>query len=425
MSRRYAARFAWVLWGISLLSLWLGLFIDQFNPPVPQSTSAQVAFVILHLAFATVGAVVAARRPTNPIGWLFSAVALSLAVLWFSTAYARYALLTNPGALPGGAAMAWLQSWTWYPVIGLLGTFVLLLFPDGRLPSPRWRFVAWLAASTIALLVIAQAFQAEIVLGQDGWNLPRVDNPIGIESARVQRLLDLLLTAASVALIPAVLLSMASIVIRYRRAGAEERLQLKWFTYSAALLVILNLLAALLEPYLPNVVDGDLFFALLACLPPISAGIAILRYRLYDIDIIIRRTLIYSLLTAALLVVYLGSVVLLQQLFRALVGQSNQLSIVISTLAIAALFNPLRQRIQEFIDRRFYRRKYDAQQTLAAFGQTVRNEVELEQLTGELLRVIEETMQPAHVSLWLREVGRGKDEGTARGAGSGERGAEG
>ncbi|MDQ4076163.1 MAG: hypothetical protein M3220_07935, partial [Chloroflexota bacterium] len=249
-----------------------------------------------------------------------------------------------------------------------------------------------LSALGIATFIVSNALYPDL-LREGGAD---VANPLGKGAG------SLLLGIAGIgflAMMVGMVASLLSLVLRYRQSTRQVRQQIKWFAY----LVVLCAAIFLIALFGNDMTQGLVNTLIIACLP-FAVALAILRYRLYDIDLIIRRTLIYTLLTAALLVVYLGSVVLLQQLFRALVGHSNQLSIVISTLAIAALFNPLRQRIQEFIDRRFYRRKYDAQKTLAAFGQTVRNEVELEQLTGELLRVIEETMQPAHVSLWLRDV---------------------
>jgi hypothetical protein len=278
------------------------------------------------------------------------------------------------------------------PGLGLLLTFVLLLFPDGRLPSPRWRLVAWLSAIDLALIVptaiVAWPLRGPALLG-DGESFGGTGGLFYIVSTAV---IALMLVCG--------LASVVSLIVRFRRSQGIERQQLKWFTYAGivtfALLVISEFVFSrigehwrrLLLPFVPSL--------------PVAAAIAILRYRLYDIDVIIRRTLIYGALTSTLALVYFGSVVLLQSVFTAVGGQRSPVVIVASTLAIAALFNPLRHRVQDFIDRRFYRHKYDAAKTLATFSATMRDETDLDRLTETLVVVVEETMQPAHVSLWLK-----------------------
>ena len=277
----------------------------------------------------------------------------------------------------------------WLPSVTLTITFLFPLFPHRRLLSPRWRPVAWLAAG---LTVVAVVFFALAP-----WDLldPGVParNPFGIEGLR-----DLGVAVATpvfVIGIPTVLLSLTSLVLRFRRSRGEERQQLKWFVYAGVLSV-----GAVL---LPSAASSFLQLLVLPLLP-VAAGIAILRYRLYDIDIVINRTLVYGALTASLAAVYFGGVTATQAIFRALTGQEEQpqIAIVISTLVIAALFMPLRRRIHGFIDRRSYRSKYDARKTLEAFSAKLRDETDLDALNAALVGVVRETMQPAHVSLWLR-----------------------
>jgi hypothetical protein len=266
-----------------------------------------------------------------------------------------------------------------------------MIFPHGRLLSPRWRPVAWLAAAvTIA---------ATVLLAIVPWDLldPGVpaQNPVGVES------LGYLGIAPPIPIIvigiPTTLLSVASLVLRFRRSRGEERQQLKWFVYAGVLIV-----GALFVPLFVPGVAASLLQLLVMPLLPVAVGVAITRYRLYEIDLLINRTLVYGALTALLVVVYVGSVVSLQGALRVLTGQESQVAVVASTLAVAAIFNPLRRRIQAFVDRRFYRRKYDAAKTLAAFSAKLRDETDLDALSDDLVGVVRETMQPAHVSLWLR-----------------------
>jgi len=331
--------------------------------------------------------------PNNPIGWLFCATGLLFGVTDFSIEYAIYALLVAPGSLPAGEAAAWIFSWVWVPAIGL-SVFLPLVFPNGRLPSPRWRWFFWLSLLLILVGAISQMFAPGLVA-----NLGGIYNPLGVEGLpNVWKLIQTLLYAL-------LLVSVASLFVRRLRASGVERQQLKWFTYAATLAVIGLILTFTISELTGSVWLGWAGYALaLVGLIgiPISMGIAILRYRLYEIDLIINRTLVYGSLTGLLALLYFGSVTALQYLFSLLTGQGNTLAIVASTLAIAALFNPLRRRIQKFIDRRFYRRKYDAAMILEAFGTKLRDQTDLEKLCEDLAEVVDETMQPAHVSVILR-----------------------
>jgi hypothetical protein len=345
-------------------------------------------------AFAVVGALVVVKRPNNPIGWLLAAVALMVAVFPAGDSYAAYAMSTR--GRPDALALlgAWAQGWYWYLLLSLVLIYLPMLFPDGRLLSRRWLWVA---------VPPGMATLATVVLGGltdtlSGQNVDyRIENPIGIEGlAPVEELP--VFGALGVLLGVGVVGAIASVAVRYRRSRGMEREQMKWFLYPASFLCTFFVV-----DYLPGIVGG-LVFAAVVVGQPVAIGIAVLRYRLYEIDIIINRTLVYGSLTVALVVVYFGGVTTAHALFRALTGQEQQpqLAVVASTLAIAALFNPLRRRIQAFIDKRFYRRKYDAARTLSAFSARLREETDLGTLTDDLLGVVGDTMQPEHVSLWLR-----------------------
>ncbi len=392
MSTRAVSWLAWFLWALSVTFAGLGLLFlflnGSFEDLLDESLGIDAA---LALAFPTVGAIIASRRPGNAVGWIFCAIGLCGGASIFFTQYGIYTLVTNPDSLPTGVIATWIGTWVWLPSVTLTITFLLLLFPHGRLLSPRWRLVAWLAAAvTVA---------GTVLLAIVPWDLldPGVpaQNPVGVESLRYLGIgppATILLVG-----IPTMLLSVASLVLRFKRSRGEERQQLKWFVYAGVLVV-----GASFVPLLIPGAASSILQLLVMPLLPVAASIAILRYRLYDIDLIINRTLVYSTLTALLVAVYVGSVVSLQGLFRALTGQGSQLAVVASTLAIAALFNPLRRHIQVFIDRRFYRRKYDARKTLEAFSAKLRDETDLEALNNELVGVVRGTMQPVHVSMWLR-----------------------
>jgi hypothetical protein len=270
----------------------------------------------------------------------------------------------------------------------------LLLFPDGRLPSPRWRPVAWCAL--LGLIGFLAGYTLEAGPLED---FPRITNPYGVDSL----ILDAVAVAGAILASASMVASAVSLIVRMRRAGRAQRQQIKWLAYGGALVVGSVFASGVISTtWCPDVGIALTGFGLLGV--PIFTGVAITRYRLYEIDIVINRTLVYGALTAALVAVYFGGVATLQALLRALTGQEQlpQLAIVVSTLVIAALFNPLRGRIQAFIDRRFYRNKYDAAKTLEAFSDRLRDETDLQALNGELTRIVRETMQPAHDSMWLR-----------------------
>jgi hypothetical protein len=396
ISARLAAWLAWSLCTLSLALTALSLLLLALNlshPGVhifdfwPENTVAAAGF-------STVGAVIVSSRPNNTIGWLLNAAGLLLGLNHFTSEYAIYTYLAQPGTLPGGEVAAWLAFWLFVPALTLI-MFVFLLFPAGRLPSSRWRWFAGFSVIAASVGVVSVAFSSRATV------LGPVPNPLGIEGVRyIDRIVEPFLFTL-------LLLAASAMFVRLRQATAVERQQIKWFAYAAAVAVSGNILGhSLFEatdtPWLRwvGVIPG--MVGVLGM--PVAMGIAILRYRLYDIDILINRTLVYGSLTAMLAVVYFGGVTVTQAIFRTITGQEEQpqLAIVISTLVIAALFAPLRRRIQSFIDKRFYRSKYDAVKTLEAFSAKLRNETDLDALSDDLVEVVRETMRPAHVSLWLR-----------------------
>ena len=390
------SRLAWSLWVLVMALTGSSLILLALNLSHPGTHVFDWwlgnAMVVVD---ATVGAIVASRRPENPVGWLLCLSGVVVSTSSFASQYAIYALLAQPASLPAGEAAAWVGAWQLPIIIGLQISY-LLLFPTGRLPSRRWRWLSWLTAAFVAVGVILSAFSADAYLGALG----PIRNPLGIEGF-TGAYEALLYTMAPVLFIGAAL----SVFVRLLGARGIERQQIKWFAYAAAAWsvgIVLNVLtlAADAPPWFE--VGGQVFFAVTGAAIPIAIGIAILRHHLYDIDLIINRTLVYGSLTAMLAGVYVGSIVALQEVLRAPTGQESQFAIVVSTLAVAALFNPLRRRMQIFIDHRFYRRKYDARKMLEAFSITLRDETDLELLNTELVALMRGTMQPAHVSLWLR-----------------------
>ena len=389
---------AWSAWALCALTVALVACVVAFTF-LTRTGPRDFTFLLGVLTSAIVGALVASRRPRNPIGWFFLVSAAFFAVSEAAFRYAVYGLVVNPGSLPLSRAMAWPQTWMWVPGIALILLFMPLYFPTGRLLSPRWRPVVWLSVFFCATTAGFQAFMPGAVSGVSG-----VTNPLGIEALRpVVGLVEGFLVLFPVA----VLLSLASLVVRFWRSRGTERQQMKWLTYTGATTATMILLTTIIDLLDQNSVLYTVMDSLTGLVfsgMPVAVGIAVLRYRLYDIDVIINRTFVYGALTASLVTVYFGGVATTQAVFRALTGQEQQpqLAVVVSTLLIAALFNPLRRRIQGFIDRRFYRKKYDARKTLEAFSAKLRDETDLDALNAELVGVVRETMQPAHVSLWLR-----------------------
>jgi hypothetical protein len=396
MSSSAATWLAWSLVTLSVVLLVGGIALDQMTPSTapgrPYYDPGDAVFYLATvLTFSVVGAIIASRQPRNAIGWLFCGIGLVVSLNSLSGSYAVYRLAG--GSAPGSLAetAAWYASWSWTLWVYVPTTFLLLLFPDGRLPSPRWRPVGWCAALGVI------SFVAGYVLSPGPLeDFPQIANPYGVESPILWAfaIAGVILAAASM------VASAVSLIVRMRRAGRAQRQQIKWLAYGGAVVVGTVFVSGVIAIWSEDLGISLIGFGLLGV--PIFTGVAIVRHRLYDIDLLINRTLVYGSLTAMLVVLYLGGVVELQRVLSPLVGESNGLATVASTLAIAALFNPLRRRVQAFVDRRFYRRKYDARKTLEAFSVKLRDETDLDALSNDLVGVASSTMQPAHVSLWLR-----------------------
>jgi hypothetical protein len=385
-----------VFWGLA----GVGFLLRALNDPT-MDVAAELLERLGWGAYPTVGAVIVARQPHNPVGWLCCAVGLLLGPAFLGQDYAWYALIHESGSVPGGWAMAWLGQWPWYIALGVI-SLLLLLFPTGRLLSPRWRPVAWVAAADIAALWVWAALAPRPL---EGRGLKTLSNPLGIQ--QVEAAFRLLAAIAFPIGAMLAVLSVASVVVRFRRARGVERQQLKWFTYAAVLVMMLWLVlfAAGLERWLPPVlvlIFGDIWLMGI----PVAIGIAVLRYRLYDIDRLINRTLVYGLLTALLAGVYAAAVLVLGQLFGGIAAEPPSWAVAGATLTAAAVFQPARRRIQQAVDRRFNRRKYDAAKTIEAFSTRLREQVDLDTLSAELLAVVDQTMQPTTASLWLRPPAR-------------------
>jgi hypothetical protein len=395
--RRWRATgLAWALCGVAvaLVAVSTGLQASTASSPVPGTFGFRGLTSVVGLAFSGVGLLIATRQPRNPIGWVFLAVGIVSSLQRWGLEYAVFDLIANRASLPGARTAAWLAGWLWVPLVGLVGIFVPALFPGGGFLSRRWRVLGWLGGTAIVLTSFGVATIPGPMDSAGG-----IDNPFGIVEG-----IDLQALFFTTLLAPSLIAAAISLVVRFRRSGETERAQIKWLAYAAGLLALY--LAAGGFVY-PSASRSSLSFQVLSNLTvlalgavPVAVGVAILKYRLYDIDRLINRTLVYGALTALLAVTYLALVVFLQGVIPG-AGDSD-LIIAGSTLAVAALFRPLRARLQGFIDRRFYRSKYDAQRTLEAFSAHLRDEVELKHLQAKLIAVVGDTMQPVHASLWLR-----------------------
>jgi hypothetical protein len=379
------ARPAWAVTFVTIILLTLSRALQ-----LPQEWRWTVDFItaalgnaLIILACAGVGLLIVSRRPGNMIGWIYGLVALVFAAGEFAGSYVR-----RP--LPGRVWAALLPDLAWIAAIPLGATLLLLLYPTGRPPSPRWRLVLWAAVVATVVAVLASA----LTPGRMEY-LPRVDNPLGLEQAGW--VLDLIAQVAFGVIAAALFAAAGSLLVRWRRARGVERQQLKWLAYAAAMLVVVTLLTDFLPLGLYGVVSTAV-----TLLFPLATGIAVVRYRLYDIDRLINRTLVYGLLTTLLGAIYAAMVLVLGQGFGGVGGNPPSWAVAGATLAVAALFQPARRRIQQGVDRRFNRRKYNTAQTIEAFSARLRDEVDLDTLSAELLAVVDQTMQPTTASLWLR-----------------------
>ena len=396
-SRRVAARLVWTLYGLMtcliIATSAVGLLSQDSNNVLRLAGDALVE-VATPVVFAVVGALIVSRQPRNTIGWLLTLV---VGVFLVGETLENYVdhLGSSPTPTVSALLAVWFSNWGWLMFIFSL-LLILLLFPTGRPPTQRWRWVGAAAIGWGSLFVLMTTLSRRLTTPDLAF-----DNPIGVLGEGTFELF------AGVWIVGLLMLLMAcalALFIRYRRTNDTEREQIKWLLYACVVFVVIYVGGTIGGLAGTNSVGGDVWgilFGLSLLMLPAAIGIAVLRYRLYDIDVVINRTLVYIPLTTTLIALYLGGIVVLQRLFLTLTGEQSTLAVVASTLAIAALFNTLRRRIQSFIDRRFYRSKYDAAKTLEAFSVKLRDETDLQTLNNDLVGVVTETMQPAHVSLWL------------------------
>ena len=399
MSKRTARRLAWALVALTVVTnvAWIWLLVLNARSGLTAETFAYASIfpnVAPAVAYLVVGFLVATRKPDNPIGWLLLVTGLAFGLPLLAQQYAGYDLLAHRGSLPGARVVAISLNGAWIPGLFVL-LLIALLFPTGRLPTRRWRVAVWWAAVSLTLLfLISHTFELDPPF-------TKIGNPLEIGSNGI--VAGVVLVTVLGGLLVSALAACASVVVRFRRSRGAERVQLKWFVFAASLIplgLFVHLLAETFAPGAVNAVEAG--FSIAVAMLPIAIGIAILKYRLYEIDRIIGRALVYGSLTVVLGVAYVGLVLAGQALSTSFAGGSN-LAIAVSTLVVAALFLPLRARVQRFVDRRFYRSRYDVQRTLEAFGARLREQVELDGLADDLCTVVAESMQPAHTSLWLRK----------------------
>jgi hypothetical protein len=417
MNSRTATWLAWSLAGLTVAIFAVAVVFAILTLIADPSQLAETAggFVIIlpFFSFPVVGVLIASRRPGNWIGWICLISGLFWTAFFENDASSAYEL-ARTGTVKSSVTLDALTQADWVFPVGLLGIYMILLFPDGRLPSRRWRPFAWFAGGVMVLMNVIFALVPGPLEDHPG-----VRNPFGLEQ---YSWLPGVAVSIVLMLPLCILVSAVSLALRYRRSGREVREQIKWLAFAASFVGLTyfgTLISGLLlspESYTTNETPplwislSQLLTQISFASVPIAIGFAVLKYRLYDIEIIINRALVYGPLTATLVALYFGGIVVLQRLFDLLTGQQSTLAVVASTLLIAALFNPLRRRIQSFIDRRFYRRKYDAKKTLEAFSAKLRDETDLEALNEDLVGVVRETMQPAQISLWLRSETAPKGE---------------
>jgi hypothetical protein len=405
---RTTAWLAWLVCGLALMLLTAGLVLLWTSPdgPLPEgyaSRAAQAISLVSLLGPPLLGGVLAARRPANPYGWLWAAYGLGWAVVGFTNAYAIYVSASGAGMLRWAGSIAWMGTVAFVPLLGLTA-LLLLLFPDGRPPSPRWRWVTRAIGVTVVVTTVAGA----LLPADEG---DPIGNPLAVQGS-IEALADTVVNLGITALFLAILLSAVSLLLRFRRARGLQRQQLKWLAYGGGFLaayILLDMVSQVPPGLVDALIEALTFGALYA-----GVGMAVLRYRLYDIDRLINRTLVYGLLTALLAGVYAGAVLVLGQVFGGVGGDPPSWAVAGATLAVAALFRPARRRIQAVVDRRFNRRKYDAARTVEAFSRRLRDELDLDALSAELLAVVDQTMQPSAASLWLRPSAYATSAGEGR-----------
>lgn len=392
-------RLAWLL---PVLTVAVASVMVVYSWGTEDQEGVEVFFALAFVAYATVGAIISSKHPRNPVGWLFAGLGLLSAASELIYSYAQHEVEESGTLSPAATAAAWVSDWLGNP--GFVGLVLLLLvFPDGSFRGRRWRLVGTGAVVLAIVWAAALALEPGPLL-----DLPTVPNPVGVESA--DAFLAIVRDAAQIGFFLLVPVGVASVVVRFRTAGVEERQQIKWLAMAGGYAITAG--AAVAVTFVFTDTDtgiGDLLTALLIASAitgfPVAAGIAILRNRLYDIDVVIKRTLVYGVLTATLVAAYLGSVLAFRLVLEPVAGESD-LAVAASTLAVAALFRPMRARIQAVVDRRFYRERYDAARTMEGFSGRLRDQIDLDTLGTDLEAVVHDTMRPAHVSLWLRSTRR-------------------
>ena len=407
MTDRALSRLAWITFAATVVSFAAAGILEWINDPLPGSdwgdSGSDYIFPLVMLTFPLVGSVISSRRPHNATGWIMLGIGLVTGLSGVLDGYIRYGLITEPGSLPGADVALAFTAGSWVFIIAPIMTFLILLFPNGHLPSPRWKPVAYMAGLSILLPYLVIMFLPGN-FGDVGY--PQVRNPLGIEALRP--IIDVLLSV--LVLLPiAIIMCAAGLVQRFRRSRGQERLRLKWLAAAASFVaaVYAAAMAASLatDQFSSDVPRWILWLQeatiLSFILIPVAIGIAILRHRLYNIDRLINRALVYAGLTGVLSLAYLLLVAVFQSVLKPIAGDSD-ITVAMSTLAVAALFRPMRSRVQGFIDRRFYRKKYDAARTLETFATTMRDQVDLQSLSPALVSIVHQTMQPSHASLWLR-----------------------
>jgi hypothetical protein len=395
--RRWSGALAWALWALILLSLpvigWLDYLLREAGEPAASSLRlGSIPELVAAVSAATVGALVASRRPKHPVGWLLLALGLLVSLWGIAGGYVLYGVVARPGSLPGASYLAGISNGGFDGLLLVCTGFILLLTPTGSLPSPRWRWWARVVVAATLTGIVTLMVDPEPLFPEH----PEVGSPLAAPPALVGPVRAVGAVCGIIAVV-ALVVAAWSLVLRFRRARGVERQQLRWLAVGAALAAV-----ALLVVVVGGVMGRDavVLAALGTCVAvlPLVTGAAILRYRLYDLDRIISRTVGYGLLTLLLGGAYAGLVLGLGQLL----GRGSSLTVAVATLAVAAVFQPARRRIQALMDRRFNRRRYDAARTIDGFSARLREEVDLDTLTAELLGVVERTMQPTSASLWLR-----------------------
>ena len=376
-------RIGWALCAVTAVEYVAGVALG-----VGHGLGSALGFLVTAMSSSIVGALIIQRDPRNRIGWILAIAPLFICLSGVCGAYTDST--TGHGALR--TTTAWASEWSWMAGLGLPVAFLGLLIPDGRLPSPRWRAVLWFAYAQYAVIVLGQMFAPGVL--DKAWG---IDNPVGIPHA------DLLINGGLIAVPPILPAGILACVLRYRRGTAVERQQLKWIVTALAVAVGFGTLNGLVSDLYPSFHGApEVFVWLTWATIPIAFGVAILRYRLYEIDVIIRKTLVYTGVVASMAGLYLAGVAGMGVAFRSVTGQSSAVAVTVSTLLVAAAFQPIRRRIQRTVDRRFYRGAYDAELAVAAFTGRLRREIDLDALRAELLATVADTVQPTHAAVWLR-----------------------